>query len=163
MKKLAINIVRAELCPKRRYLTSRIAAIVFLITFFIQTTQAQNNSAVSLTGTIYSAADQKPLPGATISTADNKTISDENGKFRLVTQDASGSLKISYVGFKLAQIEFSKNNRGPFIISLIADASSLKEVIVSTGYQTLPKERAIFRFNGSRFRRDNSCLKGKSP
>lgn len=150
MKKLAINIVRALQCPKPRYITPHIAAFVLLITFLFlnQKIRAQNKSTIRLTGTIFSLEDQKPLSGATIASSpgNNKTISDQNGKFRLMTTDTSGTLSISYIGFKTVQVSFNNKNQGPFDVTLTPDAASLKEVVVSTGYQTLPKERATGSF-----------------
>lgn len=150
MKKLAINIVRAVLYPKPRYITPHIAAFLLLITFSFldQTIRAQDKSTIRLTGTIFSLEDQKPLSGATIasSPANNKTISDQNGKFRLMTTDTSGILSISYIGFKTVKVSFNNKNRGPFDVTLTPDAASLKEVVVSTGYQTLPKERSTGSF-----------------
>jgi TonB-linked SusC/RagA family outer membrane protein len=106
-------------------------------------------TAIKLIGSVFDTADNKPLQGATVKIKSTgvSTSTNEKGEFTLSTTEANGVLTISFVGYKTIEISFSEINRGPFKISLIEDKSILKEVsIVSTGYQTLPKERATGSF-----------------
>jgi TonB-linked SusC/RagA family outer membrane protein len=151
MKKTTIKIVVALLCPNRSWINHH-RTKGFLLIFFLL---SLNNSVFAqakikniLTGTVYSADDNKPLPGATIHNRISgvNIATDINGNFRLVTTDTSGVLDISFIGYRTGQLFFSSNSRGPFKVLLNLDASILKEVIVSTGYQNLPKERATGSF-----------------
>jgi TonB-linked SusC/RagA family outer membrane protein len=136
MKKILLFIVLATLCL-----------------FF----QARAQTAITLTGRIIDSSDSKPLKGATIKTKlqEAKTSTGESGEFTLITNETNGILVISYLGYKTVEIPFNSIEKGPFNIMLSADYNALKEVsIVSTGYQTLPKERAT----GSFVQIDNELL-----
>src|SRR5215216_3094471 len=149
MKKITLNLVMAMLWPKRTQIKPKIL-FYFIIGFCLFPSFklfAQSN-AIRITGTIISSDDKKPLPGATIhiKAVDNQAVSDQNGDFQILAADSSGMLQISFIGYRTATVLFSRNNRGPFRILMDQDASVLKEVVVSTGYQTLPKERATGSF-----------------
>jgi TonB-linked SusC/RagA family outer membrane protein len=90
-----------------------------------------------------------PLHGATVKVKSTgaSTSTNENGEFVLNTTDIDGILTISFIGYKTAEISFSRTNKGPFKINLTEGNSTLKEVSVSTGYQTLPKDRATGSFS----------------
>jgi len=95
--------------------------------------------------------DQKgiPIPGSTIKIKDEKTnaLANTKGEFNIVSKNQTGTLQISFLGYKSTEIAFNRGKIGPFNIILIEQQSQLKEVeIVSTGYQTLPKERSTGSF-----------------
>jgi TonB-linked SusC/RagA family outer membrane protein len=151
MKKTTTKIVMALLCPYRswiiHYKTKGFLLILFLLSLN-SSVFAQSKIKIMLTGTVYSAEDNKPLPGATIHNrlSGVNIATDINGKFQFATTDTSGVLDISFIGYRTGQLFFNSKNQGPFKVLLNIDASILKEVIVSTGYQTLPKERATGSF-----------------
>ncbi|MEH6305577.1 SusC/RagA family TonB-linked outer membrane protein [Olivibacter sp. CPCC 100613] len=101
-----------------------------------------------ITGTVLNAADDTPLDGATISIKgrQNTVLTYAEGKFRILATDSTGVLVISYVGYQTAEIPFTKSNNNPLTIRLESNGAQLEEVQVSTGYQTLPKERATGSF-----------------
>jgi TonB-linked SusC/RagA family outer membrane protein len=122
-----------------------IMVLAMLCLFF--RTEAQ--TITKLNGWVTSASDNKPLYGATVKTGllGVTTSTNENGEFTLSTTETSGELTIRYLGYKTSKVIFNQTNTGPFKITLARDSSLLKEVsIVSTGYQTLPKERATGSF-----------------
>ncbi|WP_158993856.1 SusC/RagA family TonB-linked outer membrane protein [Mucilaginibacter sp. L196] len=128
MKKTILFIVLATLCLNFR-------------------AQAQNT--IHLTGHIIDSANNKPLQGATIKIkATQLSVStDENGNFSINAEKKPGKLIVSFIGYKPIEVTFSVTNSGPFFIALGGDYSALKEVsVVSTGYQTIPKERATGSF-----------------
>ena len=151
MKKTTIKIVVALLCPNRSWINHHRTKGFLLIFFLLSLNSsvfAQAKIKNILTGTVFSADDNKPLPGATIHNrlSGVNIATDINGNFQLVTTDTSGVLDISFIGYRTGQFFFSSKSRGPFKVLLNLDASILKEVIVSTGYQNLPKERATGSF-----------------
>ncbi|MFC6100325.1 SusC/RagA family TonB-linked outer membrane protein [Olivibacter domesticus] len=105
-------------------------------------------SSYAVTGKVMSVADRKPLEGATISVQGKQTkvLTNADGAFRIVTSDTSGVLLVSFVGYQTAEINFNRREAGPFTIHLESNGTQLDEVQVSTGYQTLPKERATGSF-----------------
>jgi len=140
----------ALLWPKRAQFKLKIPHLLVLGLVLLSSlsSYAQEVKKTILTGIVLSSIDQKALPGATISIIDTKLKTTTNivGGFRLLTADTSGYLMVSYLGYKVAKIKFDFKNTGPYTVILNPDASELKEVVVSTGYQTLPKERATGSF-----------------
>ncbi|MCJ0741190.1 SusC/RagA family TonB-linked outer membrane protein [Pedobacter montanisoli] len=90
---------------------------------------------------------KNPLAGATIKVkgTNQSVITDETGQFLLRNVDEKAVLIIAYMGYTTREINVS-NNLGD-IVMLLAD-NKLEEVnvTVSTGYQSLPKERATGAF-----------------
>ncbi len=140
----------ALLCLKRSHIKHNIKILLpLLVTVFINLqVHAQQRAPFWLFGSVYSATDNKPLPGATIVNEkfNTKAGADKNGRFHIQSADTSGTLRISFVGYKPAMVRFNKNNLDQIEVYLNQDASMLSEVVVSTGYQTLPKERATGSF-----------------
>jgi TonB-dependent starch-binding outer membrane protein SusC len=106
----------------------------------------QNGYAV--TGKVLSATTNEPLDGATISILGKQTkvLTNADGVFRILASDSSGVLLISFVGYQSTEINFNRREAGPFTVQLESNGTQLEEVQVSTGYQTLPKERATGSF-----------------
>lgn len=90
---------------------------------------------------------REPLIGATIRVLDTErtALTDNQGYFNLLNVNEKAVLVVNYVGYKSQQIPARQS--GPLVIKLEPEASNLENVdIVSTGYQTLSKERATGSF-----------------
>jgi TonB-linked SusC/RagA family outer membrane protein len=140
--------LRGLLCPKQKYILLRIPALIMLIFLHIAPLLAQQQVRLRLTGTVRSQKDGKVMPGATVTNRRSGAgiITDQNGQFELSATDTSGVLVITFIGYRTAEVPFNRSHTGPFQISLWEDAAVLNEVTVSTGYQTLPKERVTGSF-----------------
>ncbi|ULT25744.1 carboxypeptidase-like regulatory domain-containing protein [Sphingobacterium sp. E70] len=108
---------------------------------------------LSISGTIVSVADGKPIQGVSIRVKGEKgrTSSDKDGSFSLPVANLNGTVSFSHVGFK--RLETSYTAGVSLTIKLIPLENQLDEVeVVSTGYQKIPKERATgsFEFVDSR-------------
>lgn len=89
-----------------------------------------------------------PLPGATVRLkgTNRLTITDGKGRFQFEDVPENSVLQVSFIGYKYKEIPVS-DSTGELTIVLKVDDSSLGMVtVVSTGYQTLPKERATGSF-----------------
>jgi len=96
-----------------------------------------------------SDTDGQALEGATIRVKgeDNLIISDKNGEFAFDNISPNSILQVSFIGYKTKEITIG-NESGYLTIVLESDNSKLEAVsIVSTGYQTIPKERATGSFD----------------
>lgn len=108
--------------------------------------------------TIYGTVNDEtgePLMGATVRVkgSDKITTTDKEGKFTLTDVDENAILQISYIGYQTR--EFPVGLQETVIIKMEMAPGQLNEVsVVSTGYQTLPKERAT----GSFVQIDNTLL-----
>jgi len=125
---------------------SLIYSTLIIFSLLYQTANGQTPNVLS--GTVVSATNEQPLAGASIK-FNGKLVSttDGNGEFHLRTSDTSGLILITYIGYKPATTVFNKHNAGPFKIALYPDESALHEVVVSTGYQNVARERASGSFD----------------
>ncbi|WP_169304445.1 SusC/RagA family TonB-linked outer membrane protein [Pedobacter frigoris] len=95
-----------------------------------------------------------PLIGATITIkgTTRSVRTGDDGEFRLTDVDEKAVLVISYLGYEIREVS-AKYDLGT--ITMIVTEAKLDEVsVVSTGYQTIPKERAT----GSFVQIDNELL-----
>ncbi|MBE9597850.1 SusC/RagA family TonB-linked outer membrane protein [Pedobacter sp. MC2016-24] len=105
-------------------------------------------SQYKLNGVIRSAEDKKLLSGAAIATAIKGTIikTDKNGNFKIEYHSHPLMLEISHVGYTDKKVIINQAEPLPIQILLEEQAHELNEVIISTGYQQLPKERSTGSF-----------------
>jgi TonB-linked SusC/RagA family outer membrane protein len=89
------------------------------------------------------------LPGATIQLKNSniRTTTRSQGTFSLYVAQNEFTLVVSYIGYKTKEVPLRQPLTNPIIISLIENSDSLKEVIVSTGYQQQSRERATGSFS----------------
>lgn len=102
----------------------------------------------TLKGTVYSE-DGLTLPGALIYLRDTefRTVTDESGMFSLNLPNGNYILIVSYIGMETYRLEITMPVDDPLEIQLKTDSMDLESVeVVSTGYQTVPKERATGSF-----------------
>lgn len=101
---------------------------------------------MKISGSILDKTTGKPLVNATISHSGSgsRTLSDSLGNFMLNLTSGTGTVTFSYTGY---QSQTMAVNPQPMLISLLPLASTLKEVVVSTGYQDLPAERSSGSFD----------------
>lgn len=76
------------------------------------------------------------------------TITDANGEFHFSRTPDSGTIVTNYLGYVEEEIAFTEKSNA-LTIKLTPSQTELEEVnvVVSTGYQTLPKERATGSFS----------------
>lgn len=91
---------------------------------------------------------KNPLPGATIKVkgTNQSVVSNERGEFLLRNVDVKAVLVIAYIGYAPREVNAAKE-LGDIIMSISDNKLEEVNVTVSTGYQTLPKERATGSFN----------------
>ncbi len=87
---------------------------------------------VTVTGLVVSAADDTPLPGASIQEKGtrNGTVANVNGEFSLSVSGSGAVLVVSYTGYTRQEIAVTVGS--PMRIALEEDLSSLSDVVVST-------------------------------
>lgn len=106
----------------------------------------QDQSSIDVTGTVID--DQgNPLVGATIRIKDtNKgTYTDANGNFTLRNAQYGQIIQVIYLGLITLEIPATAN-MGKIQMASLANQLEAVQITVSTGYQTLPKERATGSF-----------------
>ncbi len=91
-----------------------------------------------------------PLKSATVTdqSSGRATTTNENGEFSLTVKRPGATLRISHVGFVSREVKIAANTNMPVIIALKQSVGELGEVVVvSTGYERLPRERATGSFD----------------
>ena len=112
--------------------------------------------AQSIQGKVISTGDQLPLPGASIRIRGTAiaTSTDTAGRFMLPAQTKEFVLEVSSIGYKTSLQTIRPPLNRSLLISLSEDENAIEEVVVSTGYQSVPRERAT----GSFAQADNKLL-----
>lgn len=120
--------------------------IILLCLLFISFFKA--SAQLIITGHIVNEESKEPIIGLTVRLNNSSlTLSNKDGSFLIRGSTIPDTVRFSSVGYKdflfpVTQATHLQN----LLIQLSPDIKSLQEVIVSTGYQTLPKERATGSF-----------------
>lgn len=109
-----------------------------------------------LNGKIIAASDSSALAGVSIRVQGTTigTSTDTDGRFTMAIPAKELVLEIFYIGYLKQSLPVSLPLSQNLLIVLQEDAAQLEEVVVSTGYQEIPKERAT----GSFVQVDNKLL-----
>lgn len=109
-----------------------------------------------VSGKVISENSDLPIEGATLTLLHQKKTfyTDASGSFSITLASSNDVLTVSHIGFLSKKIPLSQNTGSPFIITLQDTTVQLDEVVVNTGYQNIPKERAT----GSFVQIDNKLL-----
>ncbi|RZL06032.1 MAG: SusC/RagA family TonB-linked outer membrane protein, partial [Pedobacter sp.] len=90
-----------------------------------------------------------PLPGAVVKlkTGDNVVYTNTEGRFVLEGVQPGNVIVVTYIGYATREITVNGENASNLRIVMSTDVNKLAEVdVVSTGYQTLPRERSAGSF-----------------
>lgn len=103
----------------------------------------REKSSVSLRGSVFSAETLLPLKGATVHVKGGNisAISDSDGQFFISLPSGEGTLLISYIGYQNKEISVDSLTGAKSRIYLSIAEASLKEVVISTGYQQIAKQK----------------------
>lgn len=123
-----------------------LASVLVYLCVGVQSSVAQT-SPIQLKGTVVSAADGQALIGATIKITNQIAITNEKGEFSLTSEKPEGLLEISFLGYLTKEIKFTSTSTN-LSIQLVLNENLLSDVdvVVSTGYQNIPKERTTGSF-----------------
>lgn len=104
-------------------------------------------AAIDVSGKVVGADEGEAIPGAIVKVKGTNLITYTNakGEFNLKNIEEGSIIVISYLGYVTKELKASKDLG---LIKLATSTGELEEVaVVSTGYQTLPKERATGAFD----------------
>lgn len=132
-----------------------LGVVTFLLQLFIAVTalKAQERPGIPnvqalkdrVTGTVLDEKGEG-LPGASVSirSTGNKLLTDSAGRFEIAIAQADAII-VSYIGYKTQTVTVNRNSQ-PLVIHMEPDAVRMREVVISTGYQDIPQERATGSF-----------------
>lgn len=103
---------------------------------------------IQLKGRIISARDHKPLAGATVRLLGSSlgTRTDPDGQFRIRVDSGKVRLLVSFIGYTSRELSATIPRKQGLDILLYPAAHILSGMVVSTGYQQIPRERATGSF-----------------
>ncbi len=102
-----------------------------------------------IAGRVTNSSTGEAIPGANVRllNAGIQTITQDNGAFSATTPTLPDTLVVSALGFESTRLYLTgAADLGHLELKLQSGITSMQEVLVSTGYQTLPKERATGSF-----------------
>src|SRR5690606_16460398 len=119
-------------------------AIPLLLPIFLYA-QPQN---LILHGVVRSANDGSLIAGASVSIQNEKgtAITDRYGRFSVPIRKEQGTVFVSYVGYEQKKTDYTYSTDLLEIAMTPADNILEQVEVVSTGYNTVPKERATGAF-----------------
>ncbi|MEW4923691.1 TonB-dependent receptor [Algibacter sp. 2305UL17-15] len=115
--------------------------VVFSLLFLFLSITVMAQSQKTVTGTVLSAADNMPLPGATVieKGTTNGTSTDFDGNFSLTVNSGATTLIVSYIGYVTQELAISS---APMTVLLKVDENVLDEVVV-VGYGSIKKSDVV--------------------
>lgn len=95
-------------------------------------------------GLVYGKGDGRPIAGATVSLryGDQQVITGQDGLFTFVLPVNQKEILISHIAYDQKLLSVSTTDTSLLRIGLHEKTALIEEIQVSTGYQTLPRERA---------------------
>ena len=122
----------------------------FIYLFFLFTSLGFSPGALAqlrhLTGTVLSA-EGKALSGVYVTTSDLHftAVTDSLGHFNIAVPETLMVLQVSHIGYTRQRVPVPANNL-PLTVFLKPETVAIGEVVVSTGYQTLSKDKTLGSF-----------------
>ncbi|CAN5415413.1 SusC/RagA family TonB-linked outer membrane protein [soil metagenome] len=106
---------------------------------------AQTNK-ITISGYVHNANTGAPVAGVTVafSRVAISAVTDNKGWFKLATESLPDTLRFFMVGYRVQSVPVTTD--APINILLEETTRSLDSVVVSTGYQRIPKERSTGSF-----------------
>lgn len=92
--------------------------------------------------------DNKPIVGASVTLKKSKTKqpSVANGIFKMLLKSPTDTITVTCIGYQTFSRVIRESEDMPVRIHLTANIREMNEVLISTGYQDIPKERATGSF-----------------
>lgn len=120
--------------------------------------KAQQTTNKTIKGNVISATNHAPVSGATLTLQYNKKVveTNDNGSFSIMMNISNDTLIISHISYETKRVAVNENTT-TLVIVLNESSNQMNDVVVSTGYQNIPKDRAT----GSFFKVNNDVLNKK--
>lgn len=99
-----------------------------------------------LEGLVLSAKDSSALDRVSVDVMGLKTKTDKKGYFQIEVSQRNGKVTLSHVGYGDKTVEYTLPQSTPLRIYLKESMHEIDQVVVSTGYEEIPLERATGSF-----------------
>lgn len=107
------------------------------------------SAQIKITGLALDKDTHKPIEGAVVVAQNEsiKTVTDSSGEFTIIFNGGETTLTISHLGYNAQTINLKPPFESLYRFKMESRVTDLEEVIVTTGYQQIPKERATGSFS----------------
>ncbi|HEY8659193.1 MAG TPA: SusC/RagA family TonB-linked outer membrane protein [Hanamia sp.] len=119
----------------------KLFSLIAIIAGLITTALAQK----TISGKVYDKENHLPLRGVTVGTASNSVTTDSTGFFSLRVEKNTSLILLSHIGYSSLKLPVNEIKANTFYLE--PHATVMDEVIVSNGYQQLPKEKSTGSFD----------------
>lgn len=121
-----------------------LSGILFLI--LLQILDAQTRI---IEGKVLLRSTESPISSAIVQTIDKRisTATDTRGQFSITVPDTVSHLMVSSLGRRSQTVSLAKASIGKLIVYLEDSIHDIEEVIVNTGYASVPQERSTGSFS----------------
>ncbi|GAA4326197.1 SusC/RagA family TonB-linked outer membrane protein [Mucilaginibacter gynuensis] len=107
---------------------------------------SQEAGKYTVNGKVLDAGQALPGASVTITGTSYRTVTGNSGQFTFNLPAGSYVLKVAYVGYNTIEQRITVPLRDSLVISLQVAAAELEGMVVSTGYQQIPRERVTGSF-----------------
>lgn len=116
---------------------------------FITAKNINAQSGILISGSVVEEDTRLPLSGVTIISSSNKseTLTNNEGAFTFLINVGTDTITVSHIGYEPEKILVGTFSKPPLLISMKKTVKTLEEVVVNTGFQYIPKERATGSFD----------------
>ncbi|MFD2035475.1 SusC/RagA family TonB-linked outer membrane protein [Belliella marina] len=123
--------------------------LCFFVLLFYTQVRAQDISQFQVSGFVYDSLTNEPIPGALVEINDlgKRVITGVEGEYSLSVGQGRHIVSVSFLGFEKRMSQINVPGQLKLDIYLVPGDLLMESVeVVSTGYQSLPKERATGSF-----------------
>lgn len=126
----------------------RVIILLLLAVFFYCIPAHSQKSSLKIYGTLVNSLNNEPLPGVTIRFLRNNNITatEKDGSFTINSSFSSDTLIITSPEYEQIILPVGSFTSLPLKIQINPLSKLLEDVIINTGYQSIPKERATGSF-----------------
>lgn len=121
---------------------------LFFTAFLFSLISLEGLSQSLISGRVLSSDDRKPLAGAIVKVAGSSrgVITDDKGGFLITVKIPQEFLIISFLGYQNSTLTLSEPPDSTVLLYLTTLNTQFEEIVVSTGYEKTPRERATGSF-----------------
>lgn len=121
---------------------------IVITSLFILCSFGALSQSVVVHGTVVTP-DRGLLEGATVAlvTAGQQNLTNNKGIFSITASYDTDTIVVTHIGYRTLVVPIDQRSKFPMHLFLTPDESVLDEVVVNTGYQYIPKERATGSFS----------------
>ncbi|MHA6728392.1 SusC/RagA family TonB-linked outer membrane protein [Chryseobacterium sp. A301] len=120
----------------------------YLLLFLLAGCWLTLSAQMSISGTVIDGSTGEPVVDVNVQAKDNRIVpTDQFGKFKVSVKETKGSLSFSKSGFETHTTNYDVQLGAQIKVILYERMQDIEGITLSTGYQSIPKERSTGSFS----------------